>query len=59
MPQAIIVTNLILALLQAAAEASEILNKASNEGRDVTPEELAALKANRKDVVKDFLDTYG
>lgn len=43
---AALVLQLAIAAMQHATELNQLLVKAATEGRDVTPEELAALRAS-------------
>jgi len=44
-PTATLVIQLAISAMQHATELSQLLAKASAEGRDVTPDELAAIRA--------------
>lgn len=44
---ALVVTGILLDLLAAAAEVSELLNRVQLENRDISDEELATIEQNR------------
>lgn len=53
-PTAALVIQLAITALQRATELSQLLAKANAEGRDITPEELAAVKASAASAVADL-----
>jgi hypothetical protein len=52
---ALIVTQLLLSLLERAAEVGRMLGRAQAEGRDITKEELAVARAN-DDAAREMLE---
>ena len=53
-PTAALVIQLAITALQRATELSQLLAQANAEGRDITPEELAAVKASAAQSVADL-----
>jgi len=55
MTNAILAIDLVMGLMEASLKIQEVLRKAQAEGRDVTPEELTALRTQNALKATEFL----
>ena len=55
MTNAILAIDLVMGLMEASLKIQEVLRKAQAEGRDVTNEELAALRTQNAIKATEFL----
>lgn len=59
MTNLLLAADALLAIMQTGAKITEAMQKAQSEGRDITDEEMATLRADRREAVNEFLGVYG